>query len=397
MLFIIKVTLSAIFWYGIDAVDLFNSSVRTSKNCQFHLFPPESFDMYTKCLGKQPLDPQYMTDGFFLYTLQAMDASVPPEDANLFVIPALMSLSMEGRCGGQHKKREHMQQAMSIINKKDYSKGHRNHLLVASNWRIFYPEHYPPPFIAVGAFEKGLISWGHKRTEQGDYFTNSTFAVGYSTVTALATYYTLDLTHPSVSTTPLHHQPPIIPYHQRQYLFSFLGNINRANYRFRYRHKLADLMAANPEYANLTDIFVFATESHIIQKGNRIDGEAIMADSIMVLTLPGDTPTTSRIVNAFETLTLVGALTSTKSTLLLELPFHSRVPWEELIVWIDTDAYMINPVQALRETVLNMTQAELSRRQKMMLQYRGEVVWMRPESRVHINILEEACRMNKKM
>lgn len=366
---------------------LFNASASVFSYCRYHLFPPTAFDMYTSCLGKHPIDTQHIADSFFLYILQAMNASVPAEDANLFIIPGLYSLSSEDRCRKSHK--DNMDQMQSFIMSRNASHPSSKYLLVAVTWRVFYEKYFTSSFLDsmyIGAFEL------NNNLNENKTQLPLVIPVGYSSFHALKTYRALDIAHPSRVDPHGKHKSAVLPFNKRKYLASFAGFINRDNYKFKLRHWLADFIKANVEYCkNVTDVYLYVTDRGITGKRHRVDGEQVIAESVMVFTLPGDTPTTSRIMNAFESLSLLGCLSHTKATLLPELPFPGRVPWEELIVWVDTGAYLVNPVRALREAVLNMTQEELLRRQEMMLQYRGEVVWMRPESRVHINILEEAC------
>ena len=122
----------------------------------------------------------------------------------------------------------------------------------------------------------------------------------------------------------------------------------------------------------------------------------LLRSARFVLSLPGDSATTDRIFNAFETLTLIAALSHERDKLLSVLPFHSAVPWASLIVWIDTKRFMKDPVGAIMAATAHMRVAQVEERMQTMARYRNEVLWLArrgegPTS-VATNVLDAAYR-----
>lgn len=128
-----------------------------------------------------------------------------------------------------------------------------------------------------------------------------------------------------------------------------------------------------------------------------LDGSSASHNTVMYLSLPGDSPTTDRIFGAFEHLTLIGALSHEKDDLLVLLPFRPRVPWEDIIIWIDTDAFVKNPIAASRAAIDALDIKERERREGLLRIYKREVIWNYNESVVLFNVLEDARDRVKKM
>ena len=61
-----------------------------------------------------------------------------------------------------------------------------------------------------------------------------------------------------------------------------------------------------------------------------------------------------------------------------------------MIVWIDTDAFLQNPVDAIRSTALALSDSEKERRVNLMKKHRRDVLWAYEESVAVLNVLEEA-------
>lgn len=186
----------------------------------------------------------------------------------------------------------------------------------------------------------------------------------------------------------------------REYLVSFIGQSDdRKAYKYRKRLQLTMHGQCNNTFpcVVMNDTFIQVIHTKPSPMEQYVYAPDIIKHSLMTVSLPGDTPTTSRFQIAFDYLTLIGALSHARNDLLRTLPFPHRVPWDAIIVWIDTNAYMRSPVTAMRETALALTHHEISSRRKLMLQYRKEIVWMHPDSRVHINIIEDACMLAKQI
>ena len=84
------------------------------------------------------------------------------------------------------------------------------------------------------------------------------------------------------------------------------------------------------------------------------------------------------------------AISKEKEDLLRLMPFPSRVPWEELFLWIDAIAFINDGMKAVRETILGLSDNELERRFNLMLKHKRDVLWGYEDSVVVLNVLEEA-------
>jgi len=115
-------------------------------------------------------------------------------------------------------------------------------------------------------------------------------------------------------------------------------------------------------------------------------------DSLVILSLPGDTSTTDRIFNAFDSLSIVAALSHDKTRLLANLPFHFAVPWEDLILWIDSTEFERSPLQSLVDAVNGMSEADTHRRLSWTSIFKKEVTWTGLYSRASQNIIEAGAR-----
>jgi hypothetical protein len=131
----------------------------------------------------------------------------------------------------------------------------------------------------------------------------------------------------------------------------------------------------------------------LFEKFSPSETQRAMADSLVVLSLPGDTPTTDRIYNAFESVTIIACLSHDKEPLLRNLPFHFAVEWESLILWIDTDQFVVSPLAAISAAVDGMSPAEVKRRLTLMLLFQKEVTWTHPNSRASQNVLQGAMQL----
>lgn len=117
----------------------------------------------------------------------------------------------------------------------------------------------------------------------------------------------------------------------------------------------------------------------------------LMRDSAMVVALPGDTPTSDRLWNAFDTLTLIGVLSAHMGELLDVLPFRWAVPWEDILVPINQTEYDYDPILAPLLALDRLGTAGMSARLSLMRKYRDDVSWAnKATTRVADHIIEAA-------
>jgi hypothetical protein len=213
-------------------------------------------------------------------------------------------------------------------------------------------------------------------------------SVGYSTNSSLN------------ANCPTYLPDVILPSSSRKYIASLVCQSD-SRPAYKYRQHILDYI---DQYGTPNDMYIYGIMSYRDRKKyeklhnittdpnndinpNRVDGNYYQLNSVMTLSLPGDTLTTDRIFSSFITHTLVGVLSHTKIELLHVLPYSHRVPWESLLVWIDTEAFMIDPILAIRDSI---NRIDIERQLILMQQYRRELIWMEDASRVLQNVLEVA-------
>ena len=177
-----------------------------------------------------------------------------------------------------------------------------------------------------------------------------------------------------------------LQYRSRKFLVSFTGNVEWFQF---YRNVLWN---HTKQHTLPADTFVHFYQKHspLTEINRRIKGAEVLRSSDFVLNLSGDSPTTERIWDAFEHNTMPCAVSKEREALLRLMPFPHRVPWDELFLWIDADEFIKEPVQAMRNTILELSEREWERRYSLMLKHKRDVLWGYEDSVAVLNILEEA-------
>ena len=135
----------------------------------------------------------------------------------------------------------------------------------------------------------------------------------------------------------------------RKYLASYTGGVFTFDYfKANYYYRIILFDYVNTHNSTPSDMYVSVYRKWLpLSKTNpHVKVSDIVQDSLISLSIRGDTPTNDRFWVAFEYVTFIGVLSVEKEELLPLLPFPHRVPWEEIIVWIDTDAFIANPIEA---------------------------------------------------
>ena len=362
---------------------------------KYHLYDPQLFDMYSKCLPmlRRPCygtnDHKHSVDVLFLESIIALNESVDPWDATLFVVPVLYS-QLDGGANAICRTlnaQEGIAQMYEVLHSLGhYKPGARNHFLVADhpdsgffqqNWVKFSFE----PQLIVGRFENPAYSDLYSRiVKEIDPF--QFINVGY------ASHLSLIRNCPERVSKD---EPPPLTYRSRRFLLSFTGGCQPVYWQnnFFYRNVLQNYTV---QHTLPHDTFVHIYQKHqpMTEKNRRINGAEVLRNSDFVLNLSGDTPTTERIWDAFEHHTMLCALSKEKEALLRLMPFPNRVPWEELFLWIDSDEFVKDPVKAARDTILGLSSSEKERRYNLMLKHKRDVLWGYKDSVTVFNVLEEA-------
>ena len=403
-----------VFVHGKDSFSIVDTSEfeRRFPKIRYHLYNPQLFYMYTECLPllRRPCYFNRMYNVFshgldinFVEAIIALNQSVPPSEADLFIIPVFYNQAtvwdMPCHTNDIKGTSRLINQMMQVLHSQGYYKPNvRNHFLMADHyasgltlsWDAFI---YPPEFI-VGRFEIPIVRFHKTVVNDMSQF----ISVGYATKNGVYAncpfYNSTRLINASSSSSSSSSSSKSI--HNRKYLMSFTGGFKTNEKEFFYRSLLYEYVNTHNN-STLSGIYVsFYRKGLPFSDTNpRIKASHIVQDSLISLSIRGDTPTTDRIWIAFEFLTLIGVLSVEKEALLPLLPFPKRVPWEKIIVWIDTDAFVANPVEAMRSTAMGLDKNERERRYNLMVKHRRDVLWAYQESVAVMNVLEEAVSLVK--
>lgn len=388
--------------FTVPLLDKSEFEKRLLPSIKYHLYDPQLFHMYTQCLPilERPCYASKVYNGFiyaldinFLEAIVALNQSVSPSEATLFIIPVFYNqVTAPGNpCYHLDRKALVAQMYEVLLSLGHYIPGERNHFLMADHYASgLTPEWdkftYKPELI-IGRFEDPFIS---RPSPQIKIKNSSQFMnVGYATKHGV--YRSCNLKHHLyLKYTPR----PIL---DRKYLVSFTGGASFTPENTKYYLNRVLLFNSTQSQTVPNDIFIsiYDKSNFNADKVNKIDGVRIVHNSLLSLTIRGDTPTTDRLWVAFEQLTLIGVISSEKEDLLPLLPFPRRVPWENIIVWIDSDAFTANPVAAIRNAALAMSDDEKERRYNLMKKHRRDVLWAYNESVALYNVLEDAIRLVK--
>ena len=263
--------------------------------------------------------------------------------------------------------------------------GRRDHVLICDDFKASSTIAKLPPELLVGYFEAPALM-----DAAGDEARK--FSVGFSTVRAVEDLQTSK--KDKKRCWQMGWEEPL-SVSDRKLSVVFVGQSDSWP---RYKHR--ELL----HQATLNNFTALPADVHITvvpwgDKAGRMscqDAMELLRSARFVLTLPGDSATTDRIFNAFETLTLVAALSHERDRLLSVLPFHSAVPWATLIVWIDTKHFDTDPYDAIFAAKARMPLFEVAERMELMSQFRNEVLWLPPSgkatTRAASNVLDAAYR-----
>jgi hypothetical protein len=346
------------------------------------MYDHAAFDFYSKCTmgmkapkwGHYGYSPKHSVDGLFLRDL--MDANwsgavrVPPSEAEIFVVPVLCSQAANGFCGNWDTGVTDLMSKMLHM-----TAGVRNHLIVCDDWQACMDKKWGAEFI-VGCFEPFDSHGPWAGPWPG--FTESErhqISVGYSTFLAATQL-----------NEKTRNAPLVRWYGDRKYKLLFTGQHDGRD-AYKYRGMLFN------DIQNKTvrsDFFLF-------QQATQDEMQLLMLDATVVLTLPGDTSTTDRIFNAFESGTILAALSHDKARLLRALPFQFAVAWEQMFLWIDTAEFVRKPLDALSKITDALDARDIMRRRRIIRLMQKEVTWTHEHSRATLNVLEAALRKKKSL
>merc|ERR1711920_103299 len=73
----------------------------------------------------------------------------------------------------------------------------------------------------------------------------------------------------------------------------------------------------------------------------------ISRNSKMIISFAGDSPTTDRIFQAFDTLSVIVVLSHELQSIVRSLPFGNVVPWADILVVLDTENFTQAPMRSI--------------------------------------------------
>lgn len=347
-------------------------------NKRVFVYNQSLFQMYSNC-EKSPmmkLNPKHNVDYLFASTLveQAQELAgyisftSNPDDAALFVIPVMCSLSANRRCG------DHLNNTHDLLSKITYlKKGKRDHFIICDSWVTEATRNVLPKEIIIGTFE-GCCE-------------DNYVSVGYSTVPAVEKLL-MRKSQAELSFDQLHYAP--VKLTERKWKAMFVG---KADTRIAYKYRI---LLKNQTMTRLEDsVFIKIGEGNAGIKSHYFFW--LMSQSLMVLSLPGDTSTTDRIFNAFETGTLIAVLSHDKERLLSVLPNHHNVPWESILIFIDSEEFVRDPIGSIVTAVGSISEVEVSQKAALMEIARDHVIWTYSRVTITRDILQNALRATRHM
>lgn len=354
----------------------------------YHLYSPSEFLGYTNFSNiyngrwAAKRSTKHSVDLLFIHQLVTANTSVPVKDADLFIIPMLGAQSENLMSFENHAN--NVRQMLDVLATKPafFRNDLRNHVLIVK-WKqdsILRVVNQSPNATLKAAFHKKVM-FGVFECDNYCSKSHSCFGVGYSSILSLKPF--------GVNCAKNHTLIPRFSMEQRKYLVSFVGQFDgRQNYKYRR------LMFNQLKKESYPDMYM---KFFGIKLKTRIPCEkalAVMYDSQVVISLPGDTCVTDRIYNAFDSMTLIAALSHDHDCIAASLAFPSMLNWKwnEIIVWVDSAAYIRNSVQAVRNAVQNLSSTDKSRRLKLMQQIKPDLIWGMEGSRCMQNTLKEAYK-----
>eukprot|EP00873_Tetraselmis_striata_P029108 jgi/Tetstr1/449372/TSEL_003883.t1 len=354
---------------------------------KYHLYDPNSLTAYTKC--RPPTDGylKHNVDALFVAQLLREHGSVPPEEADVFVVPALLSQAARGRCGNHRTLYMGLRAFLGASPWFQRSNG-TDHFLVRGHFAPGMPG--LPGQIVIGRFEANphlLNTWpGHP-----------IISVGYSTAMGMKTFVAAQAGADDAQLAALSARR-IKPFPDRTYDFSFVGQADtRAAYL--HRRQLGCSMLLGPAANTSRGLVHLSTKHGAINCGRantallpRIKTDLdVLADSRFVVTLTGDTPTTDRLCNMFDTVTVPIALASKLPAIMSVVPFREVIPWQEIFATVSDAAWKVDAVQSVLDVIDSLTPAEVQRREHLMMQHADDISFASPATtRAHTNLINAA-------
>eukprot|EP00873_Tetraselmis_striata_P044523 jgi/Tetstr1/464787/TSEL_009533.t1 len=160
---------------------------------RYHLYDPSHFPLaFGACNNGTDATGTHSVDALFVRQLLREGKSVPPQEAEVFVVPALMSQWQPGRCQRKDAKRW-ADEVAAFLRNSTWFRRHdgADHLLLADHWSIL-----PPLFskLVPGRVIQGRFERLSSPTERPNLLhrQHPVISVAYSTPAGLAGAWAMD-------------------------------------------------------------------------------------------------------------------------------------------------------------------------------------------------------------
>mmetsp|Transcript_20847 Transcript_20847/g.52497 ORF Transcript_20847/g.52497 Transcript_20847/m.52497 type:complete len:493 (+) Transcript_20847:109-1587(+) len=357
---------------------------------KYHLYNPEDLIAYRSCeLTHYCRNHKHNIDKLLINQLLQEGKSVPPEDADIFIVPALLSQVLKGCC--KHRESA-LSQMTQFLKRSPWFQRYNgsDHFVVGDDSNIRNP-HWLPGKVTVGRYE--VI---HPEMVLDHPFV----AVGYSTRAALIVRGWTRSDQAGID--PIHLGAK--PFAERAYDFSFVG---KADSRSAYRDRRALACAWKSKggayrhraFVHVKGDIKCMNEAGSIEQAHSpalavSKAEEILRESRFFLALTGDAPTTNRLASCFETLTIPVVLSHRLQGLMDALPFLDVIPWRDILVVVETAAWIVDPLRSVADTIDSLPPEEVTMRRQLMKRHADDMSFANPQTtRMHRNIIHAAWRL----
>ncbi|KAA8496258.1 hypothetical protein FVE85_2413 [Porphyridium purpureum] len=399
----------------------------------FFMYEPDHFLAYSKC-SKAILSPKHTIDVLFVERLQNHPwRTSQPQDAELFVVPVLLSALALDRCNvsvsqGLIQMKEYLERSPWYTRYKG-----RDHLVLMTQWQNRnFMLHHLGHTILIGSYTRDRMA-----------AYDNVFVVGflgnYAAMTAKsrnADGYFSEWNYANSAKLPrdlvvrwmglnrYFQGSPVLPRLNRKALFTKRDADTEHHVSddvfLSVKLLKGDLRSQYPEIPDcnrtdfVTNLKIYEsiplvgrsppvpswTADRCVQpfEFSRVVAHRITERSHFSFLLAGDNPESDTLYNAIATRSIpVLFVEDEKHDFLYECMVHFDFPWKDIALMFSGPEFREDPMRVIRY-LRDMVQNEpddLARRVKLMDDHARDLVWSEPGSRVHEKILIDAWKLSK--
>jgi hypothetical protein len=124
------------------------------------------------------------------------------------------------------------------------------------------------------------------------------------------------------------------------------------------------------------------------------ESTSVLQHSRFVLCLTGDTPSTDRLYNAFDTLSIPIVLASMVGAIIENTPFPEVVPWRDIFLTVNDAAWETEPMKSVLDAINALTPEAVSMKYELMKKHADDISFANFDTtRVHTNIINAAWKI----